>query len=261
MGNMRYSGPKTLWILAGLCALAVLTACAAMFAQDQPKPAATNPAQPKDEVRIQYQVSRSPLGDNTGPMVLKGHVTFTHNDTVLLSELVTYDRKAKTATSPGKISITDPECDITGDKGNADFNKKLGVIEGNVTMLIKPKPEPGTTPPDKDSIKAKLTKPTTVTCPKIEYRYKDKIATLKGPVSFKQEKRSGSAKTAVWDGKQELLTLTGDVKGIDEDGQTFAAAVVKLSLKKGKGDEWMEATNGSVSIKVDLGEETSPQKK
>ena len=258
---MRYSdGKKAFGILAGLCALAVMTACAAMFAQAQPKPAATNAAQQKDEVRIQYQVSRSPLGDNnTAPMVLKGHVTFTHKDTVLVSELVTYDRKAKTAISPGKISITDPECDITGDMGTADFNKKLGIIEGNVTMLLKPKPEPETTPADKDSIKAKLTKPTTVTCPKIEYLYKDKIATLKGPVSFKQEKRSGSAKSAVWDGKKELLTLTGDVKGMDEDGQTFAAPVVRLSLKK--GDEWMEAENGSASIKVDLGEETPPQKK
>jgi len=255
---MRYSGRKTLRTLVTLCALAVMAACAAMFAQDQPKPAAT-PARPKDEVRIQYQMSRSPLGDSTAPMVLKGHVTITHNDTVLLSELVTYDRKAKTVASPGKISITDPECDITGDMGTADFNKKLGIIEGNVTMLLKPKPEPETTPADKDSIKAKLTKPTTVTCPKIEYLYKDKIATLKGPVSFKQEKRSGSAKSAVWDGKKELLTLTGDVKGMDEDGQTFAAPVVRLSLKK--GDEWMEAENGSASIKVDLGEETPPQKK
>lgn len=253
---MRYSGRKTLRTLVTLCALAVMAACAAMFAQDQPKPAAT-PARPKDEVRIQYQMSRSPLGDSTAPMVLKGHVTITHNDTVLLSELVTYDRKAKTVASPGKISITDPECDITGDNGNADFNKKLGVIEGNVTLLIKPKT--GTTPPDKDSIKAKLTKPTTVTCPKIEYLYKDKVATLTGPVSFKQEKRSGSAKTAVWDGKKEVLTLTGDVKGSDEDGQTFAAPVVRLSVKK--GDEWMEAENGSASIKVDLGEETSAPKK
>ena len=253
---MRYSGRKTLRTLVTLCALAVMAACAAMFAQDHPKPAAT-PARPKDEVRIQYQMSRSPLGDSTAPMVLKGHVTITHNDTVLLSELVTYDRKAKTVASPGKISITDPECDITGDNGNADFNKKLGVIKGNVTLLIKPKT--GTTPPDKDSIKAKLTKPTTVTCPKIEYLYKDKVATLTGPVSFKQEKRSGSAKTAVWDGKKEVLTLTGDVKGSDEDGQTFAAPVVRLSVKK--GDEWMEAENGSASIKVDLGEETSAPKK
>lgn len=251
---MRY---RTLRILVGLCALGVVAASAAMFAQNQPKPAAS-PAKPKDEVRIQYQTSRSPLDDNSAPMVLKGRVTITHNDTVLLSELVTYDRKAKTAASPGKISITDPECDISGDKGNADFNKKLGVIEGSVTMLIKPKPKPESTPPDKDNIKAKLTKPTTVTCPKIEYLYKAKIATLTGPVSFKQEKRSGSAKTAVWDGKQEVLTLTGDVEGIDEDGQTFAAAVVRLSLKK--GDEWMEAESGSVSIKVDMEEETAAPK-
>lgn len=253
---MRYSGSKAPGVIVGLCALVVMAACAAIFAQDKPKPAAA-PAKPKDEVRIQYDVSRSPLGNSTAPMVLKGHVRITHNDTVLLSELVTYDRKAKTATSPGKITITDPECDITGDKGSADFNKKLGAIEGNVSMLIKPKPT--NTPPDKESIKEKLTKPTTVTCPKIEYLYKDKIATLTGPISFKQDKRSGSAKAAVWDGKKEVLTLRGDVKGEDEEGQTFAAPVVRLSLKK--GDEWMEAENGSASIKVDLGEETSPPKK
>ena len=239
---------KVVAILAGVCV------CVGLFAQDQPKSA---PAATKDLVRITAKVSRFPIGDDKTEGTYK-IVQFAHNDTVVSSDLVTYDRKTKIAISPGKINITDPECDITGDKGNADFNKKISNIEGNVTMLLKPKQDSQPKPKDNESLTAKMKKPTTVTCPKIEYLYKNKIATLTGGVNFKQEKRSASSNKAVYDGKAEILTLTGDVKGVDEDGQTFSATTVKISFKK--GDEWMELENANANVKVDLGEEDSKAK-
>lgn len=240
--------------LACVIALAAASAGVVLFAQDQPKP---SPAKStgKDTVVVDAKVSRIPL-DGKGPSTYK-FVKFTHNDTVISSDLVTYDDKIKTAVSPGTLKISDPECDISGDKGSADFKKKLGDIEGSVVMLLKPKPV-AQTPENKDSIRAKATKPTTVTCPKLEYAYKDKIATLTGGVTFKQEKRSATASKAVYDGKAEILTLTGDVKGVDEEGQTFGATMVRICLKK--GDEWMESENGTASVKVDLSEEDNTKK-
>lgn len=235
--------------LACAIVLAVISAGVVLFAQDQPKPAPAKSAG-KDIVDIDAKVSRIPL-DGNGPSTYK-IVKFTHKDTVISSDLVTYDDKTKVAISPGKLTISDPECDISGDKGSANFKKKLGDIEGSVQMLIKPKPVQET-PDNKNSVRTKVTKPTTVTCPKLEYEYKNKIATLTGGVSFKQEKRSATANKAVYDGKAEILTLTGDVKGIDEQGQTFAATLVRISMKK--GDEWLEAENGTASVKVDLNEE------
>ena len=65
----------------------------------------------------------------------------THGDTILTSDLVDYDgtKGIKTAVSPGKINITNPECDIVGDKGTAYFLKKLGIVEGDVALTVKPK--------------------------------------------------------------------------------------------------------------------------
>jgi lipopolysaccharide assembly outer membrane protein LptD (OstA) len=238
-----------------LAAVAV-AACAGIRAQQtQPAKAADHAAAQKqlEDVFGRADVMKTQWSDDTTHMLMKGNVKFTYKDTTMTCDEATYtdDTKTKTALIPGKINITSPDCDITGDKGSADFNKRLAIIEGNVTMLVKPKKSEETT--NADSIKAKLKQPTTVTCPRLEYLYKDKIATLTGGITFKQEKRSGSADKAVYDANKELLTLTGDVKAVDEAGQTFAAPTVRISLKK--GDEWMEAENASASFKVETGEE------
>lgn len=239
---------KAIAVVAGTAALIVM--CIGLLAQGQARPV---DAKPKDTlVHLSADVTKTPIGDNKAPMLLKGNVILTHEDTMLKSDLVNYDRKANTAVSPGKITISDPECDISGEKGSADFKKKLGEIVGNVIMLVKPKQtEPA--PADKDSLRAKMNKPTTITCPKLEYHYKSKIATLTGGVSFKQDKRTATAQKAEYDGRKEVLILTGDVNGVDEDGSTFHGPVVRISFKK--GDEWIETESGTASFKMDLGEE------
>jgi len=191
---------------------------------------------------------------NEKTVLMRGNVKFTHGDTVLTCDEVQYDQTARIAVSPGRIVITDPECDITGDKGTAYFKKRIGVIEGNVTMLVKPK-KAEEEPADKNSVRAKLKQPTTVTCEKLEYNYRTKIASATGGVSLKQEKRSATAQKLIYDEKNEIITLIGDVKGIDEDGQTFSAPdKVVISVKKGA--EWMEAPNASATFKVETQEET-----
>jgi len=254
---------RSKWIIAPAIGMSALICVGIRAQQVQPvipilPPAAkTAKAEAKklETVEGRADVLKTLWGDKT-QVLMKGNVKFTSTDTVLTSDEVTYDKQTKTAASPGKISVTNPDCDLTGDKGTADFNKKLIVVEGNVTMLAKPKKTDEKTDPD--SVKAKLNEPTTITCPRIQYQYKDKIATATGGVNFKQAKRSGSAQKAVYDQKKELLTLTGDVKGTDEDGQTFSAPEVVISLKK--GDEWMEAKNANASFKIDTNEETAPPK-
>ncbi len=244
---MRYRwAAKALATLAGLGALA---ACVGISAQQAAKPAGSKPAAKNVEVVDGHADVVKAVWGNKTEVLMVGNVRFISKDTTLTSDKVTYDKQTKTAVSPGKISITNPECDVTGSKGIAYFEKKLGIIEGDVTMLMKPKKDETQ---DKDSIKAKMSEPTTITCPKLEYLYSSKIATATGGVVFKQQKRSAKADKAVYDGKKELLTLTGNpVEGVDEDGQTFKAPKVVISLKN--GDEWMEATGGfSGSFKVDL---------
>ncbi len=247
-------------ICVAVVGIAAMAMCAGIRAQ-QPQPInfETPPSQKAtakaDQKKIETVTGRADVlktlwGDKTQVM-MKGNVKFTSSDTVLTSNEVNYDKQTKIAVSPGKLSITNPDCDLDGDKGSADFSKKLAIVEGNVKMLAKPKN--ADEPADKDSVKAKLNKPTIINCGRLEYLFKQKLATATGGVTFKQDKRSGSAHSAVYDAKKELLTLTGDVKGTDEDGQTFSAPKVVISLKK--GDEWMEAENANASFKIDTEEQ------
>ncbi len=230
------------WILIAVLVLGVCVGLAAQQNQSSP----TKKTQP-ETVQGRADVLKSTWGDKT-EVLMKGNVTFTSDDTVMKSDMVTYDKKTKIADSPGKISITSPDADITGDKGTADFNKRLGVIVGNVKMLVKPKPEDQARA-DQESVRSELTRTTTITCSKLEYLYKDKIATAAGGVQFQQDKRKASAQKAVYDSNKELLVLTGEVKGVDEDGQTFSAPSVRISLKK--GNEWMEAEHADATFKID----------
>jgi lipopolysaccharide assembly outer membrane protein LptD (OstA) len=244
-----------------IAAIGVLVLCAGISAQQETKSSKPEPKSNNktEEVALGAKSIRAPWGGK-GITVMKGEVWFQHEDTRITSDQVQYDgsEKVQTAVSPGKITISNPECDISGEKGSAYFIKRLGVIEGNVVMRLKPKPE-ANAPADNQSARTKLRQPTTITCSKIEYLYKKKIVTALGSVVFQQEKRRATADKAVYDQTNELLTLVGNVQAVDEQGQTFSAPRATISLKK--GDEWIDAPDAKATIKVDLGEETQqPQK-
>ncbi|MCE5198380.1 MAG: LptA/OstA family protein [Armatimonadota bacterium] len=244
-------------VLGAVTVLVMAISFANVSAQQAPKTATAKAAKQKDTVIGKADMLKSHWGDNKTTL-MKGNVSFTHGDTVIASDQVEYDETSKSAVSPGALTITDPECDISGDKGSAYFKKKLSIVEGNVVMHVKPKltEQEKSAQKDKDSkdVKAKLKEPTMITCKRLEYLYKDKVATAIGGVFFKQPKRTASADRAIYDEKDELLTLIGNVKGTDEEGQTFAAPEkVVISLKK--GDEWMEAPHANATFKIDLDEE------
>jgi lipopolysaccharide assembly outer membrane protein LptD (OstA) len=247
---------------AMIAAPALLLLCAGIWsARGAGEPvAATKPAAKKTEdVSLDHaDLARTVWDKNTTKVLLTGSVKFTHGDTVLTCDEVRYDRDANIAVSPGKLSITDPECDITGDKGAAYFKKRIGVVEGNVTMLVKPKKseeQASNKEGSSESIRAKLAKPTTVTCQKLEYNYRDKIASATGGVVLKQERRTANANKLIYDENNEIITLLGDVHGVDEDGQTFSAPD-KVTICVKKGAEWMEAPNASATFKVETEETT-----
>ena len=186
---------------------------------------------------------KSVWGENK-KVLMKGNVVFVHSDTTVKSDQVEYDQNAKLAMSPGKICIVNPDCDILAAKGSVDFKNKTSFLETNVKMLIKPKETDSTSSSD-------IKKPTTITCSKLEYKYKTKYAVLSGMVRFEQETRWVTASSAEYDLNKELLILNGNVKGEDQDGQSFSAPEkVIISLKK--GDEWMEAPYSKAIFKIDV---------
>lgn len=244
--------------IAAALGVAVMIAGPGILAQ-QPKTTPAAPAGKKSDSYMDWKAKHilsTWTDEKTGQKTIRmqGDVVFTHDDTVIAADQIDYDDTSKTATSPGTIKITNSDCDVTGDKGSAYFRKKLGVVEGNVVLLMKPRPEVGASA-DKNSVN-KFRQPTTVTCAKIEYFYGKKLASAQGKVVFKQTNRTAYADKAVYDLKNELLTLTGNVRAIDEQGQTFnAPGEVRISLKK--GEETMAGENVTGKVKIDLDDEES----
>jgi len=225
-------------------------ACASITAQQNFAEKAKTSEKKLEEVNISFKHLRRDLGEKRITFV-EGDVKCIHGDTVLTTESATVDEKEQIITVPGKITITSPECDIAADRGIAYLKKRLAVLEGNVVMHLKPKIEEEV---ERNSERAKYSRPTTITCEKIEYLYRKKVASGTGNVIFKQDKRTATARKFTYDEKSEILTIMGDVKAVDEDGQTFyAPEKVVICLKK--GNEYMEASNAGATIKVDMSEE------
>ncbi len=220
--------------------------------------AAQSPVQPAKEKKpprnfdVKADLMKVVWGEER-KVLLTGNVVFTQEDTKIQSAYVEWDRKAETALFPGKVTITTPEAVATSDKGQAFFKKRIGILEGSVNMIYTPKEEKPVDPKDKEDPQTSLRKETTMTCTKLEYDYKNKIAVATGGVTIIQKERTVTADKVIFDQKQELLTLNGNVKVVDDQGQEFnAPGEAKISIKKGQ--EWIEAPNPTAKFKVEMDE-------
>ncbi len=253
-------------VLIVLSVVLAMVCGVSLFAQQKPD-AKSKETKKKETATIDADTVKSVWGDQKR-VLATGNVVITQGDTVFKSDQVEYLKTEGTATSPGKFNVTNPQCDLTATKGTAFLNKKLALAEGNVVMLLKPKEEEKPAKPtDEEDARAKLTRDTTITCDRMEYFYKAKIASAAGKVVFTQNvpidpksaeensgKRVAHADKAVYDQNQEVITLTGNVDATDEKGQTFSTpGKVVISIKK--GNEWMEAEKARATIKVDTSEE------
>ena len=198
-------------------------------------------------------------GDNGKSVyTITGSVVVKYTDMTLTADRAEYDEKARIVSAEGNLKIVDPENEITGAKATAYLDERKSIIEGSVKLVAKPKPD--SAPKNPESTRAKFSQPTTITCDRIEYLYRKKIATAEGSLKATQKDRVLLGNKAIYDVKQELLTFIGGVKATDEEGQTFTSpGTVKVSLKEGA--EWIEAENGSATLKVDVEEETSEEAK
>lgn len=214
-------------------------------AAEEAKPAKKEPVQiDGDHLRIQGKQGEQ-VATITGNVIIK------YREMVLTADHAVYTEKTKIVVADGNLKIVDPDNEITGNTGTAYLNDRKSIIEGTVKLITKPKPSEG----DKknESVRSKYSEPVTVTCDRLEYLYRDKIATAEGNLKITQKDRVLTSNKAVYDVNNELVTLTGNVNATDEKKQTFTSnGTVRVSLKEGA--EWMEADNASAVIQVDVDE-------
>lgn len=218
----------------------------------------SKPAPKKEEVFIGGDGTKWKMRTTPDATIytITGNVVIKHLDTVLTSNMVEYteskDKKTRVAVAEGNLKIVNPENEITGTKATADLNARTTVVDGNVKLVSKGKPQ--ASEKNAQSTKAQLSEPATITCNRMEYQYRKKIATATGTLKITQKGRVLTGDKAIYDVNQELVTMTGGVKVKDEQGQTFTSpGTVKASLKE--GSEWIEADNGSAQLKVTLDDE------
>lgn len=78
---------------------------------------------------------------------------------------------------------------------------------------------------------------TEIRCPELEYFYREHRAVAHKGITARQKDRDGRADEAVYNDKDEVLVLSGNVEMKNERGETFRADKITISVK----DDWLEA--------------------
>jgi lipopolysaccharide assembly outer membrane protein LptD (OstA) len=186
---------------------------------------------------------------------LQEDVVITSEDTRFTSDLATYNDTTNIATSPGKMKIEDTSNSIVGDTGTAFYKTRDAKIRGNVTIVAKPRPEDQAAP--EGSSRKQFDAPATVTCDNVDYNWRTRIAVATGHLTMKQKDRNVTADRAIVDGRQEQVTLDGNVVFTNAKGERATAPKVVVIFKKGA--EEFKAMGGVVgTFSVEDEDEQTP---
>ncbi len=174
-------------------------------------------------------------------------VKFTFEDTILRTDMAAFNEKTQVATSPGRVQIDDAQNTIVGNKGVAYYGKARAVLTGNVRVLARPRPQNANAP--EGSLRREFRDPVAITCDRVEYRWRRRVAVATGNLTFRQRDRTLTAEKAVYDGRAETVLLTGKVRGFDRSDEIRSPSAL-IGLRE--GEEFLELTGGvQGKIRVD----------
>jgi lipopolysaccharide export system protein LptA len=161
-------------------------------------------------------------------VTLLGNVIMYYQESVFKTAKGTYNRDKKIGTAPGRIEMQDKENKLVGNKGFVEYEKTTAEVEGNVKLETLPK---------SDKMKKDLSGPIVLTCQKMRYNWDSKVAIPSGDIHIflRAEKKDWifTCDEATYDGKAEIVKLSGNVKGNAKvDGSSVVAKKdVYVSLK------------------------------
>ncbi len=260
---LRYLGGEQRLIAEGVrLTLRTSLQPVAFLQTEPPKPetSAQNAKTRRVEVtfrRLEEQQGKTRIGE--GLLIRDG-------DTVMTADRAEQDIEAQVIRATGNLRVTDPRVELSADRLTIELKEKRAVLQGNVTILVKPKESEEATdaqPADEEtrSLKTEMREPVQITCDRAENLYQKKVITLTGNLKMVQILKEGgktrtlTAQKAVYNSRTEQVQLTGDVHGVDETGQELMAPEVLVSVKE--GDEWLKITQpGKMIILVEDEEET-----
>jgi len=189
--------------------------------------------------------------EKTGDVVVVGKpVVLKHEDGIFTANEIRFNEKTKLGKATGPPAFKDPESSVTSDALEFDLDKRLAVFKGHVTMVVQRKKQPAPAPAaaekggqkakeeeKTESIEAYAGEPTTITCDRLEYYYREKRAVAAGNVKAVQKRGTAEAESATFLVNDEVLTVAGNVRMTTDKGETFRCDKITISLK----DNWLEA--------------------
>jgi lipopolysaccharide export system protein LptA len=206
-------------------------------------------------------------------------ITDLEEGTIFRADKVKIDNvaSAKTADATGNLQVTDKQADLTGETLKVYFAKakRLAVVTGSVTILVKPKseqkdptthvaPMPVTVQGGTAKVEAPAEDeengaggarkvPATITCDKLEYEYakEKKHALLTGNFKivqkFPDHIRTIFADHAEYFGPEDRVVLYPPVRWEDTKNNQKGSTPDKVEVYTKEGDERLKATNFEIT--------------
>lgn len=235
-------------VLRWAAALAVVAASSCLWAQEPEEAGGVK----EDEDRARIESADHLRYDATeGMYYLTGNVVFSHKDIKLYCDEAVYDYDNNQAVAKGNPRVVNPDTTVTGDIIEANFDDEIATISGNVTAVTQRKKEGAEeqqpaegeekdeeVPRNFDELREKKT---TITCPKVVYKYNEDVKTVHatGRIKAVQEDKTLYADEALYEELKDIITLTGDVRVITERGDEFRCPKAVISVE----EDWLQAEN------------------
>ncbi len=240
--------------IALLTALFFASLCVGLSAQTPPP----DSAGPKPKKRaVQLKSDLTVIKENPGgrgrTYILTGNVMIRSEDTTLRTDAATYNMETGIASSPGKVQIDDAQNTLVGDKGVAYYRKRTANVTGNVRITMRPRPQDQSAP--EGSLRREFKDPAFITCDAVDYNWRTRVAATRGELTMRQRNRTVTAERAVYDGRNEKVSLTGDVHGVTTDGDDIRARKATAILTEGKEELILEAPQGVIRVDIEEDEE------
>lgn len=153
---------------------------------------------------------------------------------VVTASRIEYNDEEQWAKATGQPCLRDERNELTARTIRVDLKAKRADAEGEVRLVARPK-EAETESGRK--IREKIKEPVVITCDKVEYFYRDKQGTATGnlKILYKAKKADWTATGTrlSYNGKEETLTLEGDVQFSNTRGEGGRCEQVTVTMKEG----------------------------
>jgi lipopolysaccharide assembly outer membrane protein LptD (OstA) len=200
---MRYTIPFFL-LIAGL--FVSVHICGASLAAEKDKAAAGK----KKPDEIHMTAEKLTYDEKKKIARLINNVRVTYGDTIMTSQKAEFDGVAKIGHFTGGVKLWQPGNVLTGDRMDAYYAEKRGVLSGHVRAIMEQRG--GKAVKTASPTKAQDEGPVLMTCEEIEFFWEAREGVAKRNVKMWRKEKTAYADTVHYSQNSDLVTMEGNVR-------------------------------------------------